>query len=69
MYNMKEPSFFRTNITGAAYEILIFVITQHFNKSWNNIFVYVLLLWGYLYGITLTGLDPGLTSIICSILL
>jgi hypothetical protein len=37
MHNLKEPSFFRTNTTGVAYGLLLFVITPHFNKSWTNL--------------------------------
>ena len=69
MHNMKDPSFFRTKTIEATYGLIFFVITPHFNSSWNNHSISILWWWGYLYGLTLIGLDPGLTSIICSILL
>ena len=69
MHNLKDPSFFRTNTTRATYGLILFMITPHFNRSWTNLFISIFWWWGYLYGLTLTGLDPGLTSIICSILL
>ena len=37
MHSLNDPSFFRTNTTGAAYELLLLVIRPHFNKSWTNL--------------------------------